>query len=247
MNDQELLRYSRHILLPSIDIAGQQALLNAKVLLIGLGGLGCPVALYLAASGVGELHLMDDDVVDLSNLQRQIAHGEQDIGRSKVESVAQSIAAVNSQTRVHCYQQRLNETALPTVDVDIIVDASDSFASRYAANNLSLRLQRPLVSAAAIGLQGQLAVLNDTASSPCYECIYPRHDEQNELSCSEAGVAAPLVGVLGSLQALEVLKLIVGIHEGAGQLSVFDALASQWQHLRLPKRSDCPACGSLAN
>jgi adenylyltransferase/sulfurtransferase len=242
MNDQDLLRYSRHILLPAIVIAGQQALLDAKVLVVGLGGLGSPVALYLAASGVGELYLMDDDTVDLSNLQRQIAHGEADIGRDKVESAAARIAELNTATGVHCLRQRLDEQNLPELDIDLVIDASDSFVSRYAANRLSLNLGVPLVSAAAIGMQGQIAVLNDKAESPCYECLYPRQEEQEELRCAEAGVAAPLVGVLGSMQALEALKLIVGIDEASGQLSVFDALASQWQHLRLPKREACPAC-----
>lgn len=244
MNDQQLLRYSRHILLPAVDIAGQEALLAATVLVVGLGGLGCPVALYLAAAGVGHLVLVDDDSVDLSNLQRQIAHTQADIGRLKVDSAAQSIQALNPDTKITCLTQRLDGSDNPNLpDIDLIVDASDSFKSRYSVNALSLKLNVPLVSAAAIAMQGQLAVFNRNAASPCYECLYPRRDGQEELGCNEAGVLSALVGVMGSMQALETLKLIIGgAAQADGLLTVFDATTLEWQRLNIPKRPECEAC-----
>lgn len=245
MDDQQLLRYSRHILLPEIDVDGQQALLAGKVLIVGLGGLGCPVAMYLAAAGVGELHLADDDQVDLSNLQRQIAHGDSDIGRAKVDSAADAARRLNPDVRLHCHEQRLEGEALAeaVAAVDVVVDASDNFTTRFALNQACFNARVPLVSGAAIRGEGQLSVYDFRRDdSPCYRCLYHQGDDA-ALNCSESGVLSPLVGVVGSLQATEVLKCLSGAGELlCGRLLVIDAFAMEFRTLGLGPDPRCPVC-----
>jgi adenylyltransferase/sulfurtransferase len=243
MNDEQLLRYSRQILLPQIDIAGQERLLAARVLVAGLGGLGSPVALYLAAAGVGALTLVDHDRVEPSNLQRQIVHTHASVGLSKVESAAATIRALNPDTRVEPIAARLDEAALGTLlpRVDLVVDGTDNFATRYLINDACFARGVPLVSGAAIRMEGQVAVFDPRQpDSPCYRCLYPAGDD-DALNCSENGVAAPLVGIIGAVQAMEALKLITGAGEPLiGAVLYFDALTMDWHRLRLRRRRDCP-------
>lgn len=246
MKDDELLRYSRHILLPDIDIAGQERLLASHVAIIGLGGLGSPVALYLSASGVGSLTLVDDDDVDLGNLQRQIVHSEAAVGTSKVESAKTSLSQINQTTDCHLIHRRLDSKDLATLagNVDIIVDCTDNFETRFAINRACVEAQTPLVSGAAIRFEGQQMVWDPSVSgSPCYACLYgdQRPTEQN---CATTGVVAPLVGIIGSLLALETLKLVLGIaREHTGRLTTFDAMTNRWHSFIFKQRSDCPICG----
>lgn len=247
LTDDQLLRYSRQILLPEMDIEGQQRLLNSRVLLVGLGGLGSPAALYLAAAGVGELHLADHDQVDPSNLQRQIAHQEQSIGELKVASAQRQIHSLNSQTQVHCYPSKLEGDALlqAVAQVDLVCDCSDRFSTRFAVNRACQQLGKPLVSGAAIRFSGQLSVFDPRqADSPCYACIYAEEAQDEELSCSESGVLAPLVGVIGSLQAVEAIKLLAGCGQPAvGKLITYDALNGEMRSLKLGKDPQCSCCG----
>ncbi|OWL90746.1 molybdopterin-synthase adenylyltransferase MoeB [Halopseudomonas aestusnigri] len=249
MDDQQLLRYSRQILLPQIDIGGQQRLLDSRVLIVGVGGLGSPVALYLAAAGVGELVLADLDQVDLSNLQRQIIHHAADIGRDKVASAAERVAAINPQVHCRTLPVALADDALlaAVADVDLVLDCSDNFATRHAVNAACVRLGKPLVSGAAIRLEGQLSVFDPRRDdSPCYQCLYGDGDEQ-ALSCSEAGVVGPLVGLVGSLQALEALKLLAGFGKPlVGRLLLIDALDSRFRELRVRRDPGCSCCGAAA-
>lgn len=245
MDDEQLLRYSRHILLPGLDVEGQEALLRSRVLIVGMGGLGCPVALYLAASGVGELHLADDDTVDVSNLQRQIAHGSADIGRGKVDSVAESIHALNSDVRVVTHSVRLSGEALAeaVAGVDLVVDASDNFTTRFALNRACYTARKPLVSGAAIRGEGQLSVFDfRREDSPCYRCLYQEADDA-ALNCSESGVLAPVVGIIGSMQALEALKCLSGLGEPlVGRLLLFDGINMELRQLNLRRDPACPVC-----
>jgi adenylyltransferase/sulfurtransferase len=245
MDDEQLLRYSRHILLPGLDVEGQEALLRSRVLIVGMGGLGCPVALYLAASGVGELHLADDDTVDLSNLQRQIAHGSADIGRGKVDSVAESIHALNTDIRVVPHSVRLSGEALAeaVAGVDLVVDASDNFTTRFALNRACYTARKPLVSGAAIRGEGQLSVFDfRREDSPCYRCLYHEADDA-ALNCSESGVLAPVVGIIGSMQALEALKCLSGLGEPlVGRLLLFDGINMELRQLNLRRDPACPVC-----
>lgn len=245
MNDQQLLRYSRQIMLPEVDIQGQQNLLNARVLVIGMGGLGSPVALYLAAAGVGSLVITDFDEVDLSNLQRQIIHGEEDIGRAKVDSAWESIRALNSECHVLPLAEKLSgdELKQQIALVDLVVDCSDRFSTRFEINRLCMEVQTPLVSGAAIQFGGQLAVFDPRDPvSPCYSCLYEESDDE-AMRCAENGVIAPLVGVIGSMQALEAVKLLSGAGESpVGRLQIFDALTGQWRSMKLSKDPGCPVC-----
>lgn len=245
MNDQQLLRYSRQIMLPDVDIEGQETLLAARVLIIGLGGLGSPVAMYLAAAGVGHLVLADFDSVDLSNLQRQIAHTTDRIGQAKVESAAETLRALNPEVQITCITQALGvETlAMQIVNVDVVVDCCDNFITRFAVNAACVVAKIPLVSGAAIRLEGQVAVFdNRDPTCPCYRCLYDADSEENT-TCAANGVLSPLVGVIGSMQALETIKLILGFGKTlAGKLLMFDARYSQWRELRLPKDKNCPVC-----
>ncbi|WP_141318635.1 HesA/MoeB/ThiF family protein [Halomonas halmophila] len=252
MNDQALLRYSRQIMLESIDIEGQQRLLEGRALVVGVGGLGSPVAMYLAAAGMGHLTLADDDSVELSNLQRQIAHGMDDIGRSKAESGRAAGLALNPEVEIVAHADRLDGEALraAVAGVDVVLDCTDRFASRYAVNAACRAAGVPLVSGAAIRFSGQLAVFDPRdPASPCYGCLYPPgsgSETDDELRCAENGVVAPLVGLIGSFQALEALKLVSGagrVHQG---LATFDGLTGQWRHFALPRDPGCAVCGDGA-
>lgn len=247
MNDQQLLRYSRQIMLPDVDIEGQEKLLAARVLIIGLGGLGSPVAMYLAAAGIGHLVLADFDTVDLSNLQRQIAHTTDRIGQTKVESAAQALRELNPDIQITCITQALDteSLALQIANVDVVVDCCDNFTTRFAVNVACVVAKVPLVSGAAIRLEGQVAVFdNRDPNCPCYRCLYDEDSEENT-TCAANGVLAPLVGIIGSMQALETIKLIVGFGKTlAGKLLVFDARYSQWRELKLPKDPHCPVCAA---
>lgn len=246
MNDDELLRYSRQIMLPEIDVAGQQRLLDARMLIIGLGGLGCPVAMYLAAAGVGHLVLADFDTVDLSNLQRQIAHTTDRVGSSKVASAQVALAALNPGTRVTCIAESMSEADLKReiTAADVVLDCTDNFAIRFSVNKLCVKHTTPLVSGAAIRLEGQVMVYDPGfKDSPCYQCLYESANE-GALNCAENGVAAPVVGVIGSVQAIEAMKLAVGFGESlAGYLLVFDAKHMDWRKLKLSKNPACSTCG----
>ncbi len=246
MNEEQLLRYSRHILLNDFDYDKQEQLLNAKVLIVGLGGLGCPIAMYLAAAGVGELWLADFDEVELSNLQRQIAHGADDIGQLKTSSASDEIKRLNNDVNVHCINERLQGQSLidAITAVDVVVDASDNFSSRFELNRVCVTLKKPLVSGAAIRSEGQVIVFDSRQqSSPCYRCLYDDNTDDSQLNCSDSGVLAPLVGVIGSIQALEAIKVITGFGEGlVGQLMIFDAKTMEWRKLRVSKNPDCPVC-----
>lgn len=244
-SDEELLRYSRHILLPELDVQGQLKLARSRVLIIGLGGLGSPVALYLAASGVGHLVLVDDDRVDLSNLQRQIVHREAALGVNKARSAAKALFEVNSAVAVTVIEARLDEAELEAQarQADVLVDCSDNFITRRAVNRACVAAKTPLVSGAAIRLEGQLAVFDPReAASPCYQCLYPELSDE-QLTCAESGVMAPVVGVIGSLQALEAIKLLASVGQASwGRLLLFDALAGQFRHFTLTKDLACPIC-----
>lgn len=247
MNDEELLRYSRQIMLPEMDVAGQQALLDATALVVGIGGLGAPVAMYLAAAGLGKLILVDDDQVDLSNLQRQIIHDTEAVGTPKVASGAARIAALNPGTEVVTIARRAQGDELANLvrEADIVLDATDNFGTRYEVNEACIALGKPLVSGAAIRMEGQVAVFDPReADSPCYRCLYADGTDE-ELNCSENGVAAPVVGIIGCIQAMEALKLITGIGETlTGHVLYMDAKRMDWRKLKLPKNPRCPTCGS---
>ncbi|MEK1906837.1 MAG: molybdopterin-synthase adenylyltransferase MoeB [Pseudomonas sp.] len=249
LNDDELLRYSRQILLPQIDIAGQLRLKHSRALIVGLGGLGSPVALYLAAAGVGELHLADFDTVDLTNLQRQIIHDGSQVGVAKVDSAISRLSALNPQIRLVAHRTALDVDSLAAAvnAVDLVLDCSDNFTTRESVNAACVAAGKPLVSGAAIRLEGQLAVFDPRrADSPCYHCLYG-HGSEAELTCSEAGVVGPLVGLVGSLQALEALKLLAGFGEPlVGRLLLIDALGSRFRELRVKRDPACSVCGSQA-
>lgn len=247
MLDEQLLRYSRQILLEQIDVEGQQRLLDSRVLIVGMGGLGSPAALYLAGAGVGELWLADDDRVDLTNLQRQIIHATADLDRPKTDSAAARLAALNPEVRIHQLDQRLLGEQLreAVARVDLVLDCTDNFTTRQALNSTCVALRKPLVSGAAIRLQGQVSVFDPgDPASPCYQCLYGDGDDV-ALSCSEAGVVGPLVGVVGSLQALEALKLLAGFGEPlVGRLLLIDALSSRFRELRIRRDPGCGCCGA---
>ncbi len=246
MNDEQLLRYSRHILLPQIGIEGQERLLAARALVIGAGGLGSPVALYLAAAGVGSLTLCDDEAVDLTNLQRQIVHRTQSIGTKKVDSARATLATINPEVRVAALAERVDEARLEALarDADVVIDGSDNFATRHAANRACVRLKKPLVSGAAVRFDGQVAVFDLRApGSPCYACLFPEHGESEDVRCAVMGVFAPLTGIVGSIQAAEALKLITGAGETlAGRLLLLDALAMQMRTIKLARDPACAVC-----
>ena len=250
LTDDLLLRYSRHILLPQIGVAGQVRICDAAVLVVGAGGLGCPVALYLGASGVGRMLLADGDTVDLSNLQRQIGHGTAAIGENKAESLARSVRAINPEIDVRPIGEALANAALheAVAAVDLVVDASDNFTTRHAVNRACVLLGKPLVSGAAIGFSGQLAVFDSRqVTSPCYHCLFPDHADEPELRCAEAGVVSPLVGVIGAMQALEALKYLAGAGEPLiGRLLLWDGLRAEARVMRVPRDPACPVCGQAA-
>lgn len=248
MNDEQLQRYSRQIMLPEFDYQGQQKLLRARVLIIGLGGLGSPVALYLASAGIGNLVLADDDLVDSSNLQRQIIHGEADIGASKVASAQRSIAALNSDVLVEVVDQRLagELLAAQVKKADVVVDCCDNLATRLAVNKACLNHLTPLVSGAAIRMEGQVLVVDPRRpNTPCYHCLMQLTGEQ-ETTCSTNGVMAPLVGIIGAIQAMEAIKVVSNFGEPVvGKLLLLEAKTMQWQTFGLPKDAHCPSCGAI--
>ncbi len=250
MNDQQLLRYSRHILLPEFGVEGQEQLLRSRVLVVGAGGLGSPAALYLASAGVGSLTLVDGDEVDLTNLQRQILHVTGSVGRAKVESGRDALAALNPEVQVIACRERLAGARLDELvdGVDLVLDCSDNFATRHAVNRACVRSRKPLVSGAAIRFDGQISVFDlRRADSPCYGCLFPEDAGAEELRCAVMGVFAPVTGIVGATQAAEALKVLAGIGEPlVGRLMILDALAMEWRAIRLKKDPGCKVCGATA-
>ena len=247
MNESQTQRYSRHILLPQIGTSGQQRLLDARVFIVGAGGLGSPVCMYLASAGVGHLVISDFDHVELSNLQRQILHGEGDIGRDKVASAQDAIHHLNPDIQVSALNWALDDEELTEHirAADVVVDATDNFETRFTLNRLCVSEKTPLVSAAAIRFEGQVSVFDARhEDSPCYRCLYSDESSEGE-ACSKVGVLAPLLGILGSIQATEAIKLILDSGETLiGRVLVLDALSMEWRSLRLRKDPACPVCGS---
>jgi len=247
MNDNQLLRYSRHILLPQIGYEGQEKLVNSHALIIGAGGLGSPVALYLAAGGVGKLTVCDFDVVDLTNLQRQIIHTTQSVGINKAVSAQQAIYEINPDVEVRTVCERSTEESLEALaaEADVVIDCTDNFATRYALNRICVKLRKPLVSGAAINFEGQVTVFDMRADdSPCYHCLFPEIGNEEGLRCAESGVFSPLVGIIGTMQAAEALKLLMGIGQSLqGRLLLLDALHMEWRSLKLAKDPACKICG----
>ena len=250
--DDQIQRYARHIILPEVGGTGQERLLGSRVLVVGAGGLGAPVLLYLAAAGVGTLGVIDDDTVDLSNLQRQIIHDTAAIGVTKVDSAAARISAINPDVTVERHHARLAaNNALALVDgYDIVADGSDNFATRYLVNDACYLSKRPLVSAALLRFDGQIATFkaHEGPPHPCYRCVFPEAPPPGTVpSCSEAGVLGALAGLVGSMQAVEVVKELLGIGESlSGRLLMIESLASQFRKLTVPRDPDCPLCGTTA-
>ena len=248
MKDEQLLRFRRQIMLPEMDVAGQQKLVDATVLIVGMGGLGCPAAMYLAAAGVGHLIIADDDTVELTNLQRQIAHEHRNLGESKVSSAQASLRGLNPDVCVTQIDKRLEGESLNQAvsGADVVVDASDNFATRFAINRSCLKNHKPLVSGAAIRMEGQVAVFDSgNPESPCYRCLYNENTE-DDANCSQNGVMAPLVGIIGSVQAMETIKVITGIGNNlTGRLLLLDATTMQWREMKLPCDPNCPACSGV--
>jgi len=249
MDDHQLLRYSRQILLPQIDVEGQETLLNSRALIIGLGGLGSPAAMYLAAAGVGSLVLNDYDVVEISNLQRQIVHGIENIGEPKAISARKTLERLNPDVEITELTSRLEGAQLEReiAQADVVLDCSDNFATRFAINAACVKSRTPLVSGAVIRFEGQLAVFTPgVGNNPCYNCLYADHGELAE-SCVQTGVLAPLPGIIGSLQALEAIKLLTGVGDPIrGRLLLLDALSMEWNQMVLKRNPKCPTCSGLA-
>ncbi len=247
MDDSTLLRYNRQIMLPAVGIEGQQALSDSRVLVVGLGGLGSPASMYLASSGIGHLVVNDFDEVDLSNLQRQIVHNTSTIGNSKVGSALQTLSALNPEIKVDGIHGRLQDDDLvqQVEAADVVLDATDNFNIRYALNEACVRSSTPLVSAAAIRFEGQVTVYQlDQLDSPCFRCLYAPEDEPEE-RCSETGVLGPVTGVIGCIQAIEVIKIITNVGNTlTGRLMLFDAALMRWEEIRINKNSTCPVCSS---
>ena len=248
MNDEQLLRYSRHILLDEIGIEGQEKLMASRVLVIGAGGLGSPVALYLGSAGVGHITVVDDDRVDATNLQRQIAHTVSRIGELKAVSVVQAVAALNPDVEVVPVAQRADDALLDHLvpQADVVLDCTDNFATRHAINRACFRHRKPLVSGAAIRFDGQISVYDPrTPESPCYACIFPEADLPEETSCASMGVFAPLVGIVGAMQAAEALKLLCGIGQPlTGRLLMLDGRSMEWHQMTLARNEGCTVCAT---
>jgi adenylyltransferase/sulfurtransferase len=249
MNDEQLLRYSRHILLPEIGVEGQEKFLASSALVIGAGGLGSPVALYLAAAGLGTITLADGDAVDLTNLQRQILHTTESIGKPKAASGREALAKINPEVKVVPLQRRLEGEELDRLvaGASVVLDCSDNFATRHAVNRACVRHRRPLVSGAAVRFDGQVSVfdLRDD-SAPCYQCLFPENAELEEVRCAVMGVFAPLTGIIGAVQAAEALKLLAGAGETLkGRLLILDALAMQWRTVKLARDPSCAVCAKV--
>lgn len=245
MNDEQLLRYSRQIMLPQVDVAGQEKLLDSRMLIIGAGGLGSPAAMYLATAGIGHLVIVDHDSVELSNLQRQLLHRDRDIGRNKAESARDTLTAVNPEITVTAIPARLTGEQLDAEAkaADVVLDCSDNFATRFEINRACVQQRTPLVSGAAVRFEGQLSVFDSRdRDSPCYRCLYEEGIEEDE-TCTENGVLSPVVGIIGAMQALEALKLVLSTGNGlSGRLLLFDGLAHDWRTLNLARDPACPVC-----
>jgi molybdopterin/thiamine biosynthesis adenylyltransferase len=257
MTDDQLLRYARHILLPDIGIEGQERLLASHALVIGAGGLGSPVALYLGSAGVGQITLVDHDTVDVTNLQRQIAHDLASVGRPKAESAKARIAAINPDVRVHAVTQRADAALLEALvpQADVVLDCTDNFATRHAVNAACVRHRKPLVSGAAIGFDGQISVYDTRGHAqdepaiapldpkPCYACLFPPGQAFEEVACATMGVFAPLVGIIGTMQAAEALKLLTGVGRSlAGRLLMLDGRSMHWDEIAIARQPHCPVC-----
>ncbi len=250
MNDDQLLRYSRHILLEEIGIEGQQRILDGHALVIGAGGLGSPVALYLGSAGVGRITVVDHDTVDVTNLQRQVAHTLDRVGLPKVDSIVQAVAAINPEVRVTPVMARADAALLDTLvaQANVVLDCCDNFATRHLINAACVKHRKPLVSGAAIRFDGQITVYDPrSATSPCYACVFPPDDTFEETRCATMGVFAPLVGIVGAVQAAEALKLLsVAGSSLAGRLLMLDGRHMEWTEMRLPRAPACPVCGSAS-
>lgn len=248
MNDQQLLRYSRHILLDEIDIAGQEKLLAGHALIIGAGGLGSPAAMYLASAGIGTITLVDDDTVDLTNLQRQILHTTERVGHDKVASGKQTLAAINPTIEIVALKERVSGDRLNELvsKASVVLDCSDNFTTRHAVNRACVANRVPLVSGAAVRFDGQISVFDPRGDTPCYACLFPEDQQFEEVNCGTMGVFAPLVGIIGSMQAAEALKLVAGIGEPlAGRLLLLDARAMEWSSIRIARNPTCSVCGHV--
>ncbi|MSQ80146.1 MAG: HesA/MoeB/ThiF family protein [Candidatus Methylopumilus sp.] len=246
MDDQQLLRYSRHILLPDIEYQGQEKLLKSHILIVGAGGLGSPITIYCAAAGIGKITICDFDNVDLTNLQRQIIHDTQSVGLNKASSAKQFVDSLNPDVEVIAVTEKQTEKSMKEIakNVDVIIDGSDNFATRYAINRIAVELKKPLVSGAAVGFEGQVSVFDmrhDT--SPCYHCLFPDTGDRNETRCADNGVFSGTVGMIGTAQAAEVMKLILGIGQSLeGRLLLLDVKSMQWKNINLKKDLACPVC-----
>ena len=246
MNDQQLLRYSRHILLDEVGIEGQQKVLDATALVIGAGGLGSPAALYLASAGIGRLILVDDDTVDLTNLQRQIIHTTERVGQPKVDSARTALHALNPECEVVALQERASGARLAELvaEADVVLDCCDNFATRHAVNRACVAHQVPLVSGAVIRFDGQISVFDTRGGdAPCYSCLFPEDQQFQDAACSTMGVFAPLVGVIGAMQAAEALKVIIGTGQTlSGRLLLLDGRSMEWTSIALQRNPSCPVC-----
>ena len=248
MDDNQLLRYSRHILLDEIGIEGQQKILDARALVIGAGGLGAPAAMYLASAGIGQLTIIDNDTVDLTNLQRQIIHTTAGVGRAKAESARATLQAINPDITVTALVERADDARLADLVAqhDVVLDCSDNFKTRHAVNRACMAHRVPLVSGAVIRFDGQISVFDPrSGEKPCYSCLFPQDQAFEDVACSTMGVFAPLVGVVGAMQAAEALKLVMGIGESlAGRLLLLDGLHMEWNSIGIARADDCPVCGT---
>ena len=247
MNDRDLERYGRHILLPEIDYEGQQKLLDSHVLVIGLGGLGSPASIYLASSGIGELTLCDFDDVELSNLQRQIVHTEDNLNNNKAHSAKDFISSINSNISINVVDKKLSENEFDMYvnkhSVDAILDCSDNFQTRYSINKVAFKSKIPLISGSAIRLEGQLAIFDfRDNSSACYECLFPDNGEENELRCADHGILAPVVGVIGVMQSLETIKVLLNLSPIKNNLKIFDGKSNEWKTIAFKKDKECAIC-----
>ena len=247
MNDQDLERYGRHILLPEIDYKGQQKLLDSHVLVVGLGGLGSPASIYLASSGIGELTLCDFDNVELSNLQRQIVHTEDNLKNNKAHSAKDFISSINSNISINVVDKKLSENEFDMYvnkhSVDAILDCSDNFQTRYIINKVAFKSKIPLISGSAIRLEGQLAIFDfRDNSSACYECLFPDNGEENELRCADHGILAPVVGVIGVMQSLETIKVLLNLSPIKNNLKIFDGKSNEWKIIAFKKDKECAIC-----
>lgn len=246
MDNEQLKRYSRHIMLPQMDYDGQQKLLDSRVFIVGAGGLGSPVAMYLAASGVGHIVISDFDTVEVSNLQRQIMHGDADIGRPKVESARDTLARLNPNITITAINKRLEDEALRSEvrAADVVIETTDNFMSRFALNRMCFAEKKPLVSGSVIRMEGQVTTFRaDKGDGPCYHCLYKEGGELGE-TCTQNGVLAPAVGIIGSIQATEAIKVLTGMGQDlCGRLLLMDAFTMEWRTLKLKKDPKCPVCG----